>query len=280
MTGLLKPHGDRESIYQVIDRVRVRIETELPAMRVEFVQVLQDLLGDLTGAPDPVEIKFFHPDVRIAEGAAAAVADSIESVEGLEDLFNGVQGDLPEVKAQLDPVRVTRLGLTPEEVVNQSRAGLFGADAGTIREPDRLVPIRVRLPDSVRFHADIVTTFPIIGPKGWAPLGQLGRVADTAEVSELVRENLRAMVVVTGAIDNQVSDLGSVMKQVRAQVARVLLPPGVTVEFGGLDASQRESFRQLLIVAGLAVGAVLLVMVGQFGSFRGPLMILLAASLG
>ncbi|MEO8202064.1 MAG: efflux RND transporter permease subunit, partial [Gemmatimonadota bacterium] len=199
---------------------------------------------------------------------------------GLEDLFNGVQGDLPEVKAQLDPVRVTRLGLTPEDVINQSRAGLFGVDAGSIREPDRLVPIRVRLPDSVRFDAGVTSSLPIVGPNGWASLGQLGRVTDTTEVSELVRENLRAMVVVTAAIDNQVSDLGSVMKEVRARVGKILLPPGVTIEFGGLDAGQRESFHQLLIVAALAVGAVLLVMVGQFGTFRGPLMILLAASLG
>ncbi|MEO8294881.1 MAG: efflux RND transporter permease subunit [Gemmatimonadota bacterium] len=280
MTVLLKAPGDRDPIYQVIDRIRVRVQTELPATRIEFVQVLQDLLGDLTGAPNPVEIKLFHPDVRTAETAASAVADTIESVPGLEDLFNGVQGDLPEVKAQLDPVRVARLGLTPDDVVTQSRAGLFGGDAGSVREPDRLVPIRVRLPDSVRFRADITSTLPVIGPNGWAPLGQLGRVTDTTEVSELVRENLRSMVVVTGAIDNQVSDLGSVMKEIRTRVGGVPLPPGVTLEYGGLDASQRESFRQLLVVAALAVGAVLLVMVGQFGSFRGPLMILLAASLG
>jgi len=281
MTVLLKPRGDRNAtVYEVIDRVRTRVERELTAMRVEFVQVLQDLLGDLTGAPEPVEIKLFHPEVRVAEAAARVVADSIEGVPGLEDLFNGVQGDLPEVKAQLDPVPVTRLGLTPAAVAAQARADLFGADAGSVREPDRLVPIRVRLPDSVRYDADIAATLPIVGPNGWAPLGQLGRVSDTTEVSELSRENLRSMVVVTGAVNPQASDLGSVMREIRNRVERLPLPPGVTLEFGGQYASQRASFRQLLAVFALALGAVLLVMVSQFGGFRGPLMILLAASLG
>jgi multidrug efflux pump subunit AcrB len=169
MTVLLKPRGERPSIYEVIDRLRGRIDEQLPAVRTEFIQVLQDLLGDLTGAPEPVEIKLFHPDVRIAEQAAAVIADSIESVKGLEDLFNGVQGDLPEMKIQLDPVRVTRLGLTPEDVTAQTRAALFGQDAGAIREPDRLVPIRVRLPDSLRFRPDIPVTKPEVGPNGWAP---------------------------------------------------------------------------------------------------------------
>lgn len=280
MTVLLKPPGERPSIYEVIDRLRGRIDEELPAVRTEFIQVLQDLLGDLTGAPEPVEIKLFHPDVRIAEQAAEVVADSIESVKGLEDLFNGVQGDLPEMKIQLDPVRVTRLGLTPEDVTAQTRAALFGQDAGAIREPDRLVPIRVRLPDSLRFRPDIPVTLPVVGPAGWAPLNQLGVMKDTTEVSELTRENLRPMVAVTGAVDQTSSNLGSVMREVRARVERIPLPPGVTLELGGQYASQRASFRQLLVVATLAIGAVLLVMVAQFGSFGGPLMILVAALIG
>ncbi|MEP7326934.1 MAG: efflux RND transporter permease subunit, partial [Gemmatimonadota bacterium] len=281
LTVMLKPRGQRHlSVYEVMDRLRGSIETALPAMRVEFLQAQQDVLGDLAGAPNPVEIKLFNPDVRVAELAAGMIADSIENIPGLVDLFNGIQGDLPEVKAQLDPVRVTRLGLTPDEVATQARAALFGLEAGSVREPDRLIPVRVRLPDSVRYRPDVLSVLPVIGPDGWEPLGQLGQVRDTTEVSELTRENLRPMVAVTGAIDPHTSNLGSVMKEVRARVARVPLPPGVTLELGGQYASQRASFKQLLVVATLAVGAVLLVMVAQFGSLKGPLMILLAALLG
>jgi multidrug efflux pump subunit AcrB len=218
--------------------------------------------------------------VRVAEAAGRSVATAIENVPGLEDLFDGVTGDLPSVRVNLDPVRVSRLGLTPADAVAQVRAALFGEEAGAVREPDRLVPIRVRVADSVRFNPAVARTLPIIGPNGWAPLGTLGAVADSADVSELWRENLRPMVLVTGAVDPETSNLGDVMRGIRQRLAGLALPPGVSLEYGGQYAGQRESFRQLLVVLVLAIGIVLLVMVGQFGEFRGPVIILLAASLG
>jgi multidrug efflux pump subunit AcrB len=105
-------------------------------------------------------------------------------------------------------------------------------------------------------------------------------VTETAEVSELVRENLRPMVLVTGAVNTGSSSLGSVMREIRARLAGVPLPSGTTLEYGGQEAGQRESFQQLLLVFGLAAGAVLLVMVIQFGGMRGPLLILGGSVLG
>ena len=278
---LLKPRADRDaSVFEVINRVRTAIETRAPAVRTEYPLILQDVLGDLAGSPEPVEIKVFHPDVRVAEAAAVLIADSIASVPGLEDLFDGVQGDLPSLRISLDPVRVARLGITPDDAVRQARASLYGEPAGTVREPDRLVPIRVRLADSVRYGHDVAQRVPIVGPEGWAPLGMLGSVGDSADLSELSRENLRPMVVVTGAVDHESTSLGAVVREIKARLERLPLPPGVHYEFGGQYASQQESFRQLLVVLGFAAGAVLLVMVFQFGSLRGPLVILGAASLG
>ena len=145
-TVLLKPRGQRPSVYAVMDRVRVAAEERAPAVRVEFVQLMQDVIVDLAGAPEPVELKLFSRDQAAAERAARAVAAAIEPTAGLVDLFDGVQGPNPERRVELDPARVARLGLTAREVQAQARAALFGADAGTAREPDRLVPIRVRLP--------------------------------------------------------------------------------------------------------------------------------------
>ncbi len=281
MTVLLKPRAQRNaSVYQVINRLRARFDEAVPSVRIEYVQVLQDLIGDLAGSPEPVEIKLFHPDLSTAERAARSVAGAIEPVKGLEDLFNGVQGSLPELKVILDPVRVSRLGLTAAEAADQARSALFGVEAGEIREPDRLVGVRARVTDSARFDPNVAATLPIIGPNGWAPLGSLGRIADTVEASQLSRENLRPMVTITGAVDLTTSNLGDVMKGIQRRVPTVALPPGVSLEYGGQYAGQQRAFHQLLVVFLLAAGLVLLVMVAQFGGFRAPLAILLAAPLG
>ncbi len=280
MTVLLKPRGHRASVYDVIARLRRQIESQVPSMRVEFVQILQDLISDLAATPEPVEIKLFHQNVPTAEAAARSVASAIEGVRGLEDLFDGVYGEIPELQVVLDPAHVSRLGLSEKEVGAQVKGALFGEEAGQVREPDRLVGIRVRVPDSVRFDPGAVSALPIVGPNGWATLGTLGTVRDTLVGSELLRESLTPVVKVTGSVDPSVSDLGSVMRGIRQAVAKVPLPPGVRLEYGGQYASQQESFRQLLGVLFLAAGAVLLVMVWQFGSFRGPLGILSAIPVG
>ena len=281
MTVLLKPRSVRGiSVFGVMNRLRDRLDRELPSVRVEYHQILEDLLGDLTGSPEPVEIKLLHPDGAVATAAAKQVAAAIGDVPGLADLFDGDAGRVPELQVRLDPVRVARLGLTAESASEQARAALFGAAAGAAREPDRLVPIRVRLPDNARYSPAVVSLVPIVGTGGWAPLGSLGTVYDTSDASELLRDNLRPVVMVTGSVDPEHSSLGQVMAGIRQRLDRTPLPAGVSLEYGGQAVGQRESFRQLLLVLGLAAGAVLLVMVAQFGSFRGPVVILAAASLG
>ena len=276
---LLKPRSQRDaSVYDVMDRVREEAGRQAPVVRVEFVQILQDVINDLAGAPSPVEVKLFSPDRAPREQAAKQVASAIQDTPGLVDLFNGVRGDLPQIRVEPDPTRVARLGLSVEQVGDQARASLFGDEAGSVQEPDRLVPVRARLPDSVRFDRNVLARIPISGPGGWALLGDLGTVRDTTEPAELLRENLRDMVDVTGGVEG--SDLGSVMRHIRAAVDKVSLPPGVTLEYGGQDASKRAAFHQLLMVFALAVGAVMLVLVIQFGNFRGPILIMLAAILG
>ncbi len=281
MTVLLRPLGVRTaSVYQVMDRLRRQMEQQVPAVRVEFIQILQDLLGDLSGAPSPVEVKLFHPDVSVAEAAARQIGTLLADTPGLEDLFDGVTGDAPAIRVALDRARVSRLGLTPEEVMAQATGALFGLDAGAAREADRLVPIRVRVGDSTRFAEATIATLPIINGERWAPLGALGAVSDTGEISELTRENLRPMVAVTGSVDPERSSLGAVDQEIRRRLQGVTLPVGVSLEYGGQVVGQQRAFRQLLAVLALALSAVLLVMVAQFGSVRGPLVILGAAALG
>jgi len=276
---LLKPRGVRHAdVYAVMSRVRDAVNREVPAVRTEYIQLLQDVLGDLAGAPEPIELKLFTPSQSDGQAAGRRIAQAIETVPGLVDLFDGVVGENVETRVRVDPVRAARLGLTVDDVLGQARAALYGEDASAVREADRLIPIHVRLADSVRTRADIAQTLPIVGPDDWAPLGQLGTVKDTSVASELLREDLRPLVKVTGRVEG--SSLGQVMAQIRRDVDTLALPAGVHLEYGGQYATQRAAFRQLLLVFCLAVGAVLLVLVIQFREIRAPLGLVIATPLG
>ena len=279
ITVLLKPRHDRAaSAQEVIDRVRATLESQVPGVRVEFVQILQDIIGDLAGAPEPVEIKLFNPDQATAEAAGQTVAQAVESIPGLVDLFDGVPGPTSVLRVDVDPARAARLGLSTADVGTQAQASLFGVPAGFAREANRLVPIRARLPDSVRLPPTSAIAVPIIGVSGWAPLSALGTVRELHEPSEMLRDNLRPLVAVTGRVSG--SSLGTVMRAIRGRLADVALPAGVSVELGGQYAAQQRAFQQLLGVLLLAAAAVFIVLVTQFRAIRGPVLLLLAAPLG
>ena len=98
----------------------------MPGMTIEFVQLLQDMLGDLEGNPEPIEVKIFGDDLAELGRLAAATAERLKKIPGLVDLVVPQRGN-PEVDVRIDPTRAARVGFTVEQVSKQLSAGLLGA---------------------------------------------------------------------------------------------------------------------------------------------------------
>ena len=276
----LKPQGERDrTSFDVIDDVRVRLERTVPRMRIEFVQILSDVINDLAGNPSPVEIRLFGPDLTHLEEYGEALGEKLESVEGLEDLYNGVSEPSAEMTMSVEGAEASRVGLTPSQVSSAVSGALLGASAGEVRLDDRSVGVRVRAPDSVRFNPRLLGSLPVYAPETGAtvPLASLASFTTADTRGELLRENQQQLIVMTADLSDRA--LSVVMRDVRGVLAANPPPSGIRVEIGGQDASQRRAFRSLLLVLGLAAASVIGVMVLQFRSFVEPLVILLAAPL-
>ena len=274
----LKPAGDRDrDIFTVMDDVRDQVAEAVPTMRVEFIQILSDVINDLAGAASPVEIKLFGSQLDSLEAYAERLEPKLEPVEGLEDFYNGVSEPGAEMLVKVNEAEASRLGLTPRQVGEAVSGALLGVTAGEVRTDDRAYTVRVRAPDSVRFDPLRLPSLPVFSEaRGTAaPLGTLVSLRTTDTRAELLRENQQQMIVMTAEVEGR--PLGDVMREVRAAVAETPPPPGVRIEFGGQDASQREAFGALLLVLGLAAVSVIAVMVVQFESFAEPLIVTLVA---
>ena len=130
--------------------MRERVHEAAPLVEIEFVQLLQDMLGDLEGNPEPIEVKIFGDDPdRLAE-LAEPVEEMMNKIDGVVDVV-GVQQGNPEVTWTVDPVAAGRYGLTVEQVSDQMAGNWLGEVATDLRLADRTIPVRVRLPDSFRF---------------------------------------------------------------------------------------------------------------------------------
>ena len=276
----LRPSGQRSrSIFDVIDDVRTKVETALPRLRIEFVQILSDVINDLAGSARPVEIKLFGPDLNRLESYAKSLEPDIAKIDGVEDLYNGVSEPSPELDMHINVAEANRAGLTAQDVANASMGALLGTEAGDVRLQDRSIGVRVRAPDSVRFNRNQLSALPIVSAQTGAavPLGTLTTFEQVETRAELLRENQQQMIAMTSDVSDR--SLGSVISDVKAVLAKKPPPTGIRLELGGQYASQQEAFRGLLLVLALAVASVVAVMVLQFQSFVEPLVVLLAAPL-
>jgi CzcA family heavy metal efflux pump len=273
----LTPERDRDrSSDEVIDEVRGKIESAVPRLRIEFVQILSDVINDLAGAARPVEIKLFGSDLDALERYAESMEPEMSKIDGLEDFYSGVSEKSPELLMQIKSAEANRVGLTPDQVGAAVNGALLGVDAGAVRLQDRSINVRVRAPDVVRNDALRLGSLPVAipGTRTVAPLSAMASFAPSEARAAYTRENQQQMITMTADVDGS---LGAAMREVNGVLARHPVPNGVRVEIGGQAAGQAEAFRSLLVVLALAVAAVIAVMVLQFRSFVEPLVVLAAA---
>jgi CzcA family heavy metal efflux pump len=272
----LKPH--HRPIEELMEEQRKLLAARLPGVRVELIQLLSDMLGDLEGNPEPIELKLFGPDEPELRRQAARIAAQIKNIDGLTDLYDGQAACSPERVVRLDPLKLGRAGLSSAAVMAQLSAAQLGVVTTPMPEEDRLVPVRVRWPDAVRFDDKVLERMRLRTPANtWVPLADVGRVEDACAPSEISRENLRLMVHVTARLEGR--DLGSAVAEVESKLQTLQLPPGYALEIGGQRLSQKQSFRSLALAIGGALALVLLVLVFQFRSFRAAFAILAALPL-
>jgi CzcA family heavy metal efflux pump len=278
---LIQLKKDREkSTEDVISDLRKKIEATQPALRIDFGQVIGDMLGDLMTSVQPIEIKIFGDDQTKLHDLSTQVSDLVSKVEGTADVFNGVVIAGPSVSVEPNYARLAQFGLTPANLQFQLQTALEGNVVGTLPEKEQLSNIRMVYPGSRTLSIADVSRLQIFLPDGkLKPINDLATVTIKAGDAEIQRENLQSMGVVTGRLEGR--DLGSVMKDIQEVVgSKISLPPGYHITYGGAYADQQQSFSELLtilITASLLVFGVILFL---YRRFLVALTILVVAVLG
>lgn len=277
------------SVQEVIAEVRARIKREEPALDVEFIQVLQDMIGDLTSAPEPIQIKLFSQDPRLLAEWAPKVAEAISpdektgkgGINGVVDVLNGIDNTIsgPTVTFQVDPSIAARAGFTAEEVALDASAILEGEPAPPpIVANDRAYTLRVRFPAANRSSLEAMRDTLLVSSSGHtATLGSLATVVENPGQTEIRRENLQRNVAITARLEDR--GLGSAMADVQEAVAALHLPARIRVEYGGAYQEQQRSFHDLTLVLVLAILLLFIVLMFEFGTLAAPVAILSSALL-
>jgi multidrug efflux pump subunit AcrB len=271
MVRLVPPGARSRSSARVVADLRDRIAAACPEVRIEFVQVLQDVLNDLAGNPRPVEVKLFGPDYARLAQLGDQVAAGLRRIPGLVDLYDGHERTAPDLRFAVQRDALGRFGLSADELSSQLEAALKGTLVGSIRRFDRLLNVRVRYPDLVRFSAPHVLDLPLVAHDRVTSFRAVTDIESTSSPSQLLHEALQPMVDITA--DHEERDLGSIANDVEHAVRQIEFPPGYRFSLGGQVESQRATVGDLLSVAGLALLLVLTVLGGQFRRLRLSLLV-------
>jgi len=261
--------GGRRPIDQVMDDVAGHVQAQVPGLEIETAQLMEDLIGDLTAVPQPIEVKLYARDAALANQAGAQVAAAIGQVRGVTEVKSGVVIAGDGLDIQVDPVRAELEGIDAGEASKQIDDLLSGDVATQVQSGANLVDVRVWTPAAARARVDQIGGLMLKSPAdGHAfPIGRIATLKVVNGQAEIDRENMRLMDAVTARVEGR--DVGSTASEVERLVARPgFLPAGVTFEMGGLFAEQRAAFRDLMLVFAAAVAAVFVLLLVIYERFR------------
>ena len=271
----------KRSGQEVIAAVRAKIKKAEPVLDVEFPQLLQDMIGDLTSAPEPVVIKLFSQDPELLHAWAPQIAGAIKKIPGVVDVLDGVENTIsgPATVFSVDPAAAARAGFTTQEVELDASAMLQGEPAPPpVVVNDRSYGIRVRFPRTTRASLESIQNTLLIS--GTGKTGTIGTLAVMREIpgqTEIRRDNLQRNVQVTARFEDL--NLGDGMAKVQQTIDELKVPPSIHVQYGGQFEEQQKSFKDLVFVLVLAIVLVFTVLLFEFGNFAAPLAVIASALL-
>lgn len=265
---------------EVIEDLRQRIEQSQPALRIDFGQVIGDMLGDLMASIQPIEIKIFGDNQKKLQELSVQAAAIVDRVKGTADVFDGIVIAGPSITILPNYTKLAQYGITPADLQYQIQTSLEGNVVGNLFEKQQYSAIRIVYPGSRKLSISEISKQQIFLPDGrLKPISEMATVIINSGDAEIERENLQSMGVVTGRLESR--DLGSVMKEIQQKISsQINLPQGYHIEYGGSFKEQQQSFKELLMILIAASLLVFSVILFLFRKIKVAVLILLIAVLG
>lgn len=264
----------------VIDEIRAKVEASQPALRIDFGQVIGDMLGDLMSSVAPIEVKIYGNNQAELHKIAKQVTAVVEKVKGTADVFDGIILAGPSINIKPNYSQLAQFGITPTDLQFQLQTALEGNVIGNLLENEQTIPIRLIYPYSEKRSLEDIKKLQLFLPTGQpVPITSLVAINLQKGVAEIERENLQTMSVVTGRLDNR--DLGSVMQEIKTKVSNSIhLPNGYYIEYAGAYKEQQQSFKELLMILIASSLLVFGVILFLFRNFKVAIIIVLISVLG
>ena len=246
-----------------------------PGLVRDLLTYLRERIKEvLTGASATIVVRVYGPELDELRTQATAVRSAIANVEGVADLTVQAQVLVPKVEVRFDPDRAAAVGLTPGSVRRAAATLVQGTKVGEFYEAQQLFDVVVWGAPAVRRNLDAIRALQVpIANGGTVPLGSVSTVEVTATPNEITRENGSRRIDVTSNVRGR--DLGAVARDIEAQLASLSFPQGYYARVMGEYAERQASSNRLTLLGVIAVAAIFLILLADFGSARVAVLVFL-----
>jgi len=279
---LIQLKNDRkESTDEVINDIRQKVEATGVPMHLDFGQRIEDILGDMIGEVQPIQVKIYGDDPDKLHALANKAADAMGDVKGIADIFNGVTIAGPYIDVQPNLTRLAQFQIDPNDFQFQLQTQLSGSVVGSVFEKKQMTNIRLIEGNKADAQSvdELQKSFVFLPDARLQPINHLATITPTEGVAEANRENLQPVVIVTARLDN--ADLGTAMAGVKKAIDKsIVLPQGYHISYGGAYEEQQKSFSELLLILITSCLLVFSIVLFLFKDFRAAFIVLFISILG
>jgi multidrug efflux pump subunit AcrB len=295
-------HSRNKSTDEVINELRRDISAKVSVLNIEFGQRIADLLGDLIGKAQPIEVKIFGDDYKQLQDIADQCHTVMDSISGIVDIDDGLVPEGPAIifKPKLDKLALYNISLNDFDtqlkaiiegvpigksanipIPNPDQAAMTsGLQIGDIQEQQQMRRVIMRFIDFADNDLEVLKKQAIFLPDGTSR--QFDFFCDVKPISGDVienRENLKPVIILTARLENK--DLGTAIKDLKLAFSKNIdLPSSYQIEYGGAYQQQQKSFKELMMILILATLLVFVVLMFLFKRWSISFLILFISLLG
>jgi cobalt-zinc-cadmium resistance protein CzcA len=258
----------------IVDNIR-KVMADFPGVEYSFTQPIAMRVSEmLTGARGDIAIKIFGTDLNRLNEAAEQMVRVLQGIRGSEDVFTVKNSGVQYFRVEIDRLAAGRLGLTVDDIGNALRSQIEGQNLGTVIENGRRTPLIMRGEADIQQSPALFSALTLPLPNGQnVPLSVVAKLQRVDGPVKVDRENGQRMVVVQSNVKGR--DLVGFVEEAKAAVAaKIKLPQGYRLTWGGQFENQQRAAARLAVVVPVALGMIFMLLFATFGSVRQAVLVL------
>ncbi len=267
---VLKPRKEwrKQDKEWLLDQLRAVLK-DFPGVAYSFTQPIEMRVSEMIiGVRGDVAVKLFGPDLDKLNSLSAQIEDTLKTVKGSQDVYRVMNDGVQYLKIDIDRLAAGRLGLNVDDIEQALKSQLEGVTLGTVLEGNRRTPVLLRGQDDLRLSPAKFAEIRLTLADGQTiPLSAVARLQRADGPVKIDRENASRYAVVQSNVTGR--DLVSFVEDAKKAVAaKVPLPQGYHLTWGGQFENQQRAAARLGVVVPIALGLIFMLLFSTFNSVK------------